>query len=196
MTLLLAFFFVILALVALFPPFLVMLGGYSGSFVERYESFLGENGGTFVSIGTVFLVSGLAVWAAAITNSATDRREVYGRKMQAALQKSQFRQRWIDDLRDALAVFIADISNETTDYETSGRNLNQILLRLPMHEDEAKEVAKALQQLMNAMRDPEQNESMKAKARTHAVYSAQKFLKREWGTLKKELDSAEGIEFK
>jgi hypothetical protein len=72
---------------------------------EFVEATIRKYQGIIVSLGTLFLVIFVGFLTTILANYYADRRESMNRKISAALAISEFRQKWIDSLRDDIAEF-------------------------------------------------------------------------------------------
>ncbi len=166
------FLLVIVAFFVLAPP----------AFVESVNKFLGKNANILTSVGTLVLVGLLTVYATHLSNSSSDRRERNNRQIAVELKKAEFRQDWINTMRDDLATY----SSLHWDHETQGgpeqrREAVALQARILMRmnpDDQDYEV------LLSSLRNPIASQSEDREALSIV---GQRFLKREWERLKDDL---------
>ena len=97
---------VVLGIIMFTPPFLVALGDFQGTFIERLSKLISHYNGIITSLGTIFLVAAFGVWTTNLANNSAERRELANRKIQSELGLAKFRQDWINALRDDLSEFV------------------------------------------------------------------------------------------
>ncbi|MCV2869399.1 hypothetical protein OEW28_12260 [Defluviimonas sp. WL0002] len=187
-----ALFFAILALVALLPPVLIELGSYDGGNLEKVESLLSDRQSTIISLGTLFLVLGLSVWSAHLTNKSAEKRESINRRTQAEIKISDFRQAWINDLRDDCArlISIADDDMDPIELREYQYLWTRIQLRLNTADKVHADLVVALKNLTAAMH----SKSKIADAQSNIQIEVNSLLKNEWDRLKSDLKKAQDNE--
>lgn len=193
--LLIAFIFVILAVVAFFPLMLISLDTYEGNALEKLESLLLDRQEIIIALGTLFLVLGLSVWAGHLSNKSAEHREKFNRQTQAEIKISEFRQQWINELRDDVSRLISIASEEMDSEELAEYQLlwTRIQLRLNPDEEAHNELVGKLGALTNAIFSGNGH----ADAQTDIQTQVNILLKAEWERLKKDLKDAQndGAEF-
>ncbi len=162
------------------------------------ECWIKERAATLTSIGTLFLVGFLTLFATYMTNAAAAARELSNRTVAAELKKSEFRQQWIDKVREDLAeiVGLARIYETATEKDKEAKNavvdtlknLNaKLRLRLNPNGNPEKELKCKVFRVVDAVEHgtsniPDLREAL-------ADFGAQ-FIKDEWENLKLLLDKA------
>jgi hypothetical protein len=159
------------------------------------ETFLRENYGVLTSLGTLALVSGLALLTTHLSNRSAERREVHNRRIQAALQIAQFRQSWIEQLRRELASLRAQLTaakKENFSTKEAQEKLSHAFLMLNANEDKTKELWACVTDFAKAYVDV--NAEGKSSALSKFDDVARALLKEEWDRLKRELEAAQRVE--
>ncbi|SHJ46996.1 hypothetical protein SAMN05444000_10945 [Shimia gijangensis] len=194
------------------PVFLLVLVIYFGGLpLEEFERFVRKYSGTIISLGTLALISFLALLTSRMADQsadsrnrlaeqaaerreelvaeATDRREALNQRVQAELQISRFRQAWIDETRNEVAEFLQlAFHRETTEQIARMFYLDRkIKLRLNEQEELASELVDALGDLTP---DEEQTEDEHSQAIVDATEAGNKFLRNEWRRLKTDIREA------
>lgn len=173
------------------PVILVLLSKFEGNFFQKVESFVGGYAGILLSLGTLFLVSLLALLTTVITNRYSDQRYATNRQISTAVKLSDFRQVWINELRADLAEIITLTSESWKDDEQESNSramllMSRILLRLnPGNED----IVKLRSTILDAC-DKALNDKVNLDVTTELLVLSQIILKREWDRLKTDLESA------
>ena len=187
--LLVAFFFVLLSICALTPVLLVSLGAYSGSIVERIEALLLERQELLIALGTLFLVVGLSVWASHLANRSAEIRDSANRALMAEIKVAEFRQSWINDLRDELEEFsqITFSKIKDRDHVRLSAVMNKIRIRLNLSEDAQRELWEAM---LSAARHDHKDVDAEITARLLVSEKANAFLRGEWGRMKRDIKNA------
>jgi hypothetical protein len=147
---------------------------------------------------TVILVF-LGFWITFKTSTFANKQVM---RYQAASKKAEFRQQWIENLRQSVAGYLADASTlvhaqtgmiSQENYRTLVEKTEYIELLLNHHEDDAKDLIDKLRLTLDKATtikiDPKGDFY---KARKEAAAAARKILKAEWEILKSELDAVEG----
>lgn len=192
----LAAFFFLLAATAVFPVFIVVLGEFEGTFLERLELIISKYDGTLISLGTLFLVSGLALLTTHLANTSAAKREEYNRRIQAELKLAEFRQTWINDLRNNIAEYVSHVGftrdlQQNVDSEKVGNIAARVELLMNAQDPNLKPLRKAMATLYNASISKDESSSEAMAELTHV---GQEILKTEWDRLKKDLASIKDYE--
>lgn len=152
--------FLFLGFLALSPVLLIVLGNCEGASIWlRMECVLSEYSGIVISLGTLFLVSGLALFTTYLSNSASKRESETNLKVAQALKLADFRQSWINKMREDMTEFsvLSFVSTErdlSTD-ETAAliRLATSIEMRLNHTECLAKEIRKSMFDMYDAEKE-------------------------------------------
>jgi len=150
--------------------------------IETHQSLL-------ISLGTLLLVSVLAVWATHLANTSAEKRERSNRKVQAELQIAQFRQAWIAEIGRDISEFIFLSSKQSKGDQVDSRIMHlatKVLMQLNLDE----ELAEDLRAAMLALIDTD-NAAGNAALATQA---SSNYLKAEWKRLKLDLQNAQSLE--
>ena len=199
----LAVFFCLLSAVALLPILFVHLGTYQGGFLSRLEQFVSAYDGLLASLGTLFLILGMGVWTTYLSNKSAAARQRADRITSAELKISEFRQAWIDKLRQDLAdvVFLTSVNGTSEDSSANVQRVEKlkkldslVRLRLNPGETKAQELAGAVRKVIdlsemvsNGCND--KFSDMLAARESLAKLSAE-YLKVEWEVVKHVLQKA------
>lgn len=204
---------------ALFLVFFSLVSTYSwlliaSVFELSLEMFLRENRGVLISLGTLFLVSFLALLTSRLSDNAADRREKLvhemvdrrerramaaaekqektSQRVQAELQISQFRQAWIKEMRQDIAdlLNLSFHSASEADVAKAYTLSMKIEMRLNPEEDAAQELSEALSTLSGASG----NDAAHVAALTKVVTTSRNYLKGEWDRLKQDIRKAQLLE--
>lgn len=155
--------------------------------IVHINDFLGQNANILTSVGTLIFVTGLTVYATHLSNISSERRERNNRLIAAELKKAEFRQAWINTMRDDLANYSAlHWSRELQGGVEQRREAVALQARILMRmnpEDRDYEVL--LSSLLNPVASP-------SEGREALVIVGQRFLKREWERLKDDLAAIDG----
>ncbi|GEM_PF-2845540 len=169
------------------------------AFNLEFEVFARKNGGILVSLGTLGLVSLLALGTTLLANRFANLREASNRKIQSELKLSEFRQKWIDALRSDLASVISistgmfeidDISDRKEGIYQLFSLESKIRLRLNPDEPPAMALLDAVDQLLQSVEVNDGGETFTNIKNLADL--ATRYLKNEWNVLKDNLDKAEG----
>lgn len=191
----LAVLFFLLAGVAFLPVFLVALGEYNGSFAERIEAFIGANDSLIVSIGTLALVSALALLTTFLANSSAEKREKSSQSVQTELKIAEFRKEWIGSFRDDLSRYglLIFIPKKKAEEERERLQLEMKLnMRLNLDEPLAKELKQAMlhaKKVGSGSDDAKKNKALK-----RFIEAGNTFLRHEWRRLIGDIQEARMLE--
>lgn len=155
--------------------------------VQAVEDFSTSYQAILTSIGTLVLVGLLTFITTHISIRSASRREVANRRIAAELKIAEFRQTWINNLRDALADFhsYGTIPNGNPKLEREFYKLGTKIELLMNPEDPDFE---ELQRYLYGYLDASDKGTMeKYRLNPDFVDLCQRILKREWERLKKEL---------
>lgn len=163
------------------------------STIQAAEIFIRENHGIIISLGTVFLLSLLAYATAAISSASAEKAQKANRSLSSELKLSDFRQSWIDALRDDLSLASKLAARFEEDFKDSviKAELVEVIARVRMRmnpndpDDDALAAAfaKALGASKVAYGWDDETEAISI--------VGQRILKREWERLKADLKRIE-----
>ena len=151
--------------------------------VDRINCFLGENANILTSVGTLVLVGCLTIYATHLANFSSERRERNNRRIAVELKKAEFRQAWINSMREDLAQYSAlhwsrELQGGVEERREAVALQARILMRMnPEDRDYGA--------LLDALHHPIANQT---EGREALAIVGQRFLKREWERLKDDLD--------
>ncbi|WP_137109507.1 hypothetical protein [Rhodobacter sp. SY28-1] len=187
--LLVAFVFVLLALFAFAPPLLVALGSYPGGTLEKIEAFILERQELLIALGTLFLVVGLSVWTSHLSNRSAEKRDAANRMLQAELKVADFRQAWINELRDEIEEFcqITFSPPDERDHNRHTALIGKIHMRLNLSETPARELYQAL---LESARHDHSDTNSEVEALLAVTKKANAFLRGEWARMKMDIQKA------
>ncbi len=181
---------------------LFLLDHHSISFVGL-NKFIFEYRAVILSLGTVLLISVLALSTTLLASKYADQRELSNRRIQSELKLSEFRQKWIDELRADLARLISiTTAISGTAKSTDERKLailemyeidSRIRLRLNPFEAEAQIIEQTVIQLVNSATLSEGDEGFKATIKNREMLAnlSSRYLKNEWDVLRENLKKIE-----
>lgn len=177
--------FAICALAVL--SFMVFFVDVAPSTSLAIEHWINSRWSTLTSVGTLLLVGFFTVFATQLANSAAEKREKNNRRIAVELKKAEFRQVWINDMRADLAEYSAlHWSAELQGGPEEKRHAIALQARILMRMNpEDPDYDALVLSLMNPVAD-------QTKGRQALAIVGQKFLKREWGRLKDDLDAIDG----
>lgn len=177
---------------------------FPGSGWERFEALVSKYDGIIISIGTLLLVTGLAVFTTFLSNKNaarleaanrenSDLRERANRRIATQLKLVEFRQAWINDLRDQLAAYygkVAVAGPNFNGWDELAQIGNKILLLMNPEDKDYNALVGVLTRVTDAMHG-QVGEAVAAHSEMRDI--AQRILKREWNRLKDDLGSVDGI---
>lgn len=154
------------------------------------NSFLKNNSDALLSVGTLLLISLLAILQVHIANVASEKREQSNRKTQVEMKLSEFRQAWILDLRDLVSEFSSLVhDSKSADEITRMRALaTKIPLFFDPNQDDYKKVLLLITEFLKAKVSGDQSFNSKS---TELEMQFAYILDREWGKMKAELIRAQ-----
>ncbi|KUJ77680.1 hypothetical protein [Ruegeria profundi] len=188
-------FFFLLSLVALAPVLFVAISGYKGPILQKTELFISDHDSTLLSLGTLFLVSSLALLSSHISNKSAERREWYSRRIQASLQMSEFRLKWVEELRSELAQLQTEMSvynKEASDFKELTLRFRKVFLMLNFEEKNTKDLNQSFQRYVQSLRDADKDKKNACLKEFHRI--SNRILKEEWKRIKVELEQAQVLE--
>lgn len=145
---------------------------------------------------TVLAVPAITFFVTRLLNASSERRAVQERVLERELARrikvAEFRQVWINELREDLA----ELASRSVNLETAGsdgikainRRLASIRLRLNTNESSANELLEIINKIFQSKSDPH------GSFQTDLVKHGQAYLKTEWDRLKRELAEVDGME--
>ncbi len=182
----------VLTFLATTPVVLAALSKYPGGLIDKIELFVSEFDGILISIGTLSLVSMLAVLTARLTNQSAERREKANRKVQSELKIAEFRRQWIDEMRSDLTEFSRLVFHRDgiDDISQLFAIRTKIYMRLNLEEKKALAVVQAMDEAYTADFNEADTETlMKTQIRLSRV--SNEFLRGEWRRLKQDILDAQ-----
>ncbi|AFO88724.1 hypothetical protein L0Z66_18185 [Phaeobacter sp. BS34] len=189
---LLAVLLFLLALVALVPPFIVLLGQFPGSASAKLEAFISAYSGSIISLGTLFLVSSLALWTTHLSNRSSEKREAGNRRIAAEMKLAEMRKGWINELAADIAEFTSLVGLRAGN-EADKKELflgSRILLRMNQNDPDYDNLRECLKSVSLQIRADEPDLDKLIDLRE----ISQRILKREWERLKRDLREAQLLE--
>jgi len=165
-----------------------------GGDLEKLNNVIAEYKNLFISLGTVALVALLTVLAAHLSNYALEHRERISRRVDAELKIAEFRQKWINEMRDDIAEF-----SGTSMCRDDGQRLEElaqisarIRLRLNLKEILSPKLIDAMARA--TVNRKNQDFSKEIQAYDDILTIGGKLLKSEWARLKSDVKSAQMLE--
>lgn len=178
-----------LSVVAFAPPLLVVVGKPEAEPLSQAEKFIRDYQGILTSIGTLALVSCLAVLQVYMSNRSSELREITNRRTQTELKLSEFRRDWIAEVRDDAAELVSIVYNKDRKEMVSRLQFlaTRICLKLDPTQDVFEETAGVMLNLISKVRRDEPFSSETTKFQLHIA----NLLDREWASMKAKLESAQ-----
>lgn len=176
------------------PLISISLSKCGGAFPIKWHCFFETHDSLILALGTVLLISGLAVLAAYISKNSSERRDVFNRKIQAELQLAQFRQDWINKMHQDLSK-LHELMEGNLDGEGRAWATNlafAIQTRLNEKNPLAKKVGELIDEYGAALDDKDMNSARMAVDALPTATSL--FLKGEWDELNMKLMKAQSVE--
>lgn len=182
----------LLGLTALAPPAVLYIGSHDDGHSSKLESFILDYQGTIASIGTLLLISSLAILQVYLSNVSAEWRERVNRKTQVEIKLAEFRQIWVNDLRtdtsELVSIAYGAIGAKNIDRM---QFLNtRILLRLDPNQRDTIQTATALANLIKAVKE---NKDDLPSATTQLQLHMAQLLDAEWEKMKEELAAAQRL---
>lgn len=174
--------FVVLTILTLLPVLAVLLGQYEGHLVAKVEKLVSDFDGILVSLGTLFLVSALALLTTLIANKFADRRELANRQTATQLKIAEFRRAWIEGFRNELSEFISLATEGRTDDQAAARSIakmSSVLMRINEDDPLLPEIENSMSQCL-LEKDPDRLANHQAEL----MMKGRVILKNEWFKLK------------
>ncbi|MBY6056000.1 hypothetical protein [Leisingera daeponensis] len=203
----LAVIFVVLGFVAMFPILIIAINSFEGGLMLRLNVLLEKYEAVFLSVGTLFIVSGLAVLSAKISGRSIATVEIENRKHRVEMAKvnlksakemkiAEFRQIWINDMRRDVAEYISVTAGDMVAKKFDDKDRlermsvlsSQIFLRLNPNEKLSEDLGNKIREIAKARRSKD-IEALNTLLRDFASISRE-ILKGEWKRLKDDLDEA------
>lgn len=203
----LAVIFVVLGFVAMFPFLIIAINSFEGGLMLRLNGLLETYDAVFLSVGTLFIVSGLAVLSAKISGRSIATVEIENRKHRVEMAKvnlksakemkiAEFRQIWINDMRRDVAEYISVTAGDMVAKKFDDKDRlermsvlsSQIFLRLNPNEKLSEDLGNKIREIAKARRSKD-IEALNTLLREFASISRE-ILKGEWKRLKDDLDEA------
>lgn len=177
------------ALFAIFPVISIAISEYSTS-SSPVNEFVRLNKEVLLSIGTLLLISFLALIQTYISNKSSDSRDQANRAVQAELKIAEFRQEWINSLRDELEEFnqLAFADPKERDNSRISAVLAKVRMRLNLNESLALSLYKAM---LEAGRTDHRSGEDEVAALISLNEAAHKYLSNEWKRLKDDIIKAQ-----
>lgn len=172
-------------------PVLIEIRNINKPSLWAIEHYISEFDGIIISLGTAVLISALAIIAARLTNKSAERRDANNRRVSAELKLSEFRQNWIDELRNDLSQYgkLGFHHDGLDDLSEFIRLKLKIRMRLNLAEPLAMDLFESMGKVEEARKGGDR--SLEAPAFANFAEASHSFLKSEWETLKEKVRKAE-----
>lgn len=194
--------FALLGLSAVLLLASVNFGNADTGWLNATERFIEKFGSIILSVGTIFLVTGLTLLATRWANASQERvsadnliaEKIAARtelKIAKEIKLSEFRQSWINDLRDELSEYVSIIGKRELSTDEQARVLllsARIRLRLNPKEGVTKDIGTHITEIQRC-RNAEDDKLIAAEI-GKLIQTGNVFLKHEWDELKRRLDLA------
>jgi hypothetical protein len=178
------------SILAFLPVVSIMISenAYSNSSVN---GFIKSNREVLLSIGTLLLISLLAVVQVYIGNRSSEARERANRAIQAELKVAEFRQQWINELRQELAecYLLAFEDKDTRNTAAFGAVWTKIRIRLNLDEPKAQALYRSMFRISDYQETLEPFK--KGEALSDFMNASHDFLRNEWKRLKSDIKNSE-----
>jgi len=180
----LAFVFVLLGMMSVLPLIVVTLANIDGIGFEKVSSLFKKHDSVILSLGTIFLISGLGLFTTNLASKWADVRERSNRSVQAILKLSEFRQDWIKEMRDDIAELIQlSFQGEPECFDRLVSLSTKIKMRLNLDEELALNVLTKMNELSESVR--KKDSDLLAASVSDLTEAAGLYLKNEWRELKR-----------
>ena len=158
----------------------------------RVNDFLDKNVEILTSVGIIIFIGVLTVYATHLSNLASAKREMNNRHISAEIKLSEFRQSWINALRDDIAELSAHLaSSDHQDTEVKYRKillLNRIKLRINRQDTNYEVLLEALRSAVDeASKNRKLSQGKNTDQHREFIRVSQDLLKSEWERLKIDL---------
>lgn len=175
----------------------------SEAFDLRLETFLRDNHAVLISLGTLALISVLALLTSYLSDKAADKREhlaavasekrvAFNQKVQAELQIAQFRQSWINEMRNDISKLLRIEFHHTEEADIANAYTLHMKIEMRLNPDE--ELASKLSAAMQYLGRSESTEEEHQRALADVVLASRAYLKNEWRRLKKDIRESQLLE--
>jgi len=153
--------------------------------------FIESNQEALLSIGTLLLISLLAIIQVYIGNRSSEAREQANRAIQGELKIAEFREKWISEIRQELAeyYFLASEDRETRDHREFGKILTKIRVRLNLEEPLANNLYRTMLKVSDYLDDLDPRQ--KGIALSEFGTASHDFLRNEWKRLKLDIKNSD-----
>ena len=183
------------SILALFPAISIHISenAYSNSALNEFVKLNKE---MLLSIGTLLLISFLAILQTYISNYSSEKREESNRRTQTELKLAEFRQEWIDGLRDDLSEFASLLNNDSFPSNENFERMvvlhARIMLRMNNGDVKYPTLLKAMSSYLKAARSEKgkMRDIDITTAHTTLITTSQDLLKTEWNRLKRDLQES------
>jgi hypothetical protein len=184
-------------ILALFPAISILVSENAFS-SSPLNSFLLKNNDALLSIGTLFLISFLAILQVHISNVSSETREKSNRKTQVEMKLAEFRNIWVSDLRDqASELFSLVVTAKNSEKMPQIRKLStSIHLKFDPKQPEFGIVADLISKLIGtAVYDSNSTDERAIdKARSEFQIGMALILDEEWAKMKRALEEAQSFD--
>ena len=127
-----------------------------------------------------------------MANRAADRREQFSQRMQALIKVSEFRQIWINRMRDDIAALTSQLIMKKTDVdEECVFKMQRIFLSLNPNEENTRLLRKLVADVPEIMEEDDVDKWNKHVIRMRDLSTV--ILKDEWKRLKTDLENANSV---
>ena len=157
--------------------------------ITLFDAWLSSHQTLVVSIGVPLLTLLVTNMSSHYQDRRANERQVFERKLQKLLKISEFRQKWIDDFRTDLAELISYTVNPDHIETEHTRAFNACMARIQMRINPADVDATDLKKALYDLRLAKQNDG--GEVQSDLTRIGQKFLKKEWDRLRRDLDEVE-----
>jgi hypothetical protein len=185
--------FIVLIILGLLDYFEVPFVQLNG-FLFKYRSVL-------ISLGTLFVILLTTIFATHLSNTSAEKRQEADRLLNAELKLSDFRQEWINVLRNDLAEIISISYVFFDEKEKRLKNLSKLKdldarVRMRLNPKPYAELERRIDSYIEELVNCSENgdELGAFKAREGLARAGAKFLKEEWDFLKGNLDKLKRIQ--
>jgi hypothetical protein len=157
----------------------------------KIENFGSTYQAILTSIGTLVLVIALTVITTNLSNKSASDREIANRRVSTEIKIVEFRQVWINDLRNDFSEFLS-IAGNPQDHEMVTRlHLLAVRIHLRLNPDEKTTftLMENITNVLSAISEKDRNALSEASSQLQGSASA--LLKGEWNRLKRDLKAAQ-----
>ncbi|MEW9918192.1 hypothetical protein AB2B41_01135 [Marimonas sp. MJW-29] len=157
--------------------------------LENPNAFLKRYNAIFLSLGTIFVVSVIAIYTTYLAGWYAERRDRVNRSISAQLKLAEFRQIWISEMRNDISELLRlSYSPESAQDVAKAYGLS---MKIEMRLNPAEPLAMAVSESLLQVSETSGNDAKHHLALSNLTVASRKYLKAEWKRLKEDIASAQ-----